>query len=133
VSIDAQRFARTPASWGHTGDLAPGALMQYQVALSRGPWARTRRRLVALADERDNLLAIAVRSTLHGVLDGAPVRICAIGEPAECAPERGHTARLVEGLLEEAADDGFALAMVQGERGQLGTAHRAHPAAAWRR
>lgn len=120
VVIDAVRFAQVLADRGGTGDLTPAAFMQYHVALSRGPWAQTHRRLVALADGRDTLLAAAARHELGGILDGAPVRICVIGEIAECTPGSGHAGQLVERLLGDAATDGFDLAVIYGTPEQLG-------------
>ena len=68
---------------------------------------------MGLADERDELLATATRHELAGVLDGAPVRICVVGEIVEYVePRTGHAVDLVERLMEEATTEGFDLAVI---------------------
>ena len=113
VQIDAARLGRTLGTWRHASDLPPRAESQYHLALSRVPWARQHRRLIGIADQRDNLWATAARHELAGTLDGAPVRICVVGEIVEhVEPHNGHAVRLVERLLEEAATEGFDLALI---------------------
>lgn len=118
VQIDAAHPGRTLATWRHSSGLPPQAESRYQLALARVPWARQHRRLMGLADERDQLWATAARHELAGVLDGAPVRICVVGEIGEHGdPPNGHAVDLVERAMEEATAEGFDLAVIHAPAG----------------
>jgi GNAT superfamily N-acetyltransferase len=97
------------------GGLNRHAYRQLNTAQMRTQWARRHQRHVALV-EGSELLASATRYELEGVLDGRAVQICGIGsvftEPAHRG--RGHARELVERLLDDAARDKAAMALLFG-------------------
>jgi len=117
VVIDTLRFAYAQAVGTYSGDLTAAAFTRYHLALSHGAWARNHRRLLALADGGNTLLATASRHERGGTLDGAPVRICVIGEIAESTPGSGHARQLIERLLDDATTHGFHLAVLHAAPG----------------
>jgi hypothetical protein len=76
-------------------------------------WGRHHRRRFALVDGVD-VLASATQYDLAAVLDQRPVRVCGIGsiisEPAH--RDAGHARELVDRLLDNAARDGAAMALL---------------------
>jgi predicted N-acetyltransferase YhbS len=100
--------------WGEGLDRA--GYGRYNRAQLATPWGSTHLRRVALADD-GRLLATAKRYDLNGRLDGAPVRVLGIG--AVFTPEaergRGHAATLLRRMLDDAAAEGFGLALLFSE------------------
>jgi hypothetical protein len=93
--------------------LSRHAYGQCDAAQMRTAWGRRRRRRFALAEGGD-VLAGATQYDLSAVLDQQPVRVCGIAQILpQPAPAAGGPAReLVDGLLEQAARGGAALALL---------------------
>ena len=91
---------------------------QYNAAQLRTPWGRTHLARVAMVED-GRLLASAKRYRFSVRLDGREV--LAVGIGAVFTPQaergRGHAARLIEQLCDEARADGCALAMLFSEIG----------------
>jgi hypothetical protein len=93
--------------------LSRHAYGQSDAAQMRTVWGRGRQRRFALAEGGD-VLASAMQYDLAAVLDQQPVRVCGIAQifpqpgPAADGPGR----ELVDRLLEQAARDGAALALL---------------------
>ncbi len=100
--------------WGEGLDRA--AYARYNRAQLATPWGSTRLRRVALADN-GRLLATAKRYELNGRLDRQPVRILGLGAVFTPEAERGHghAGTLLRHLLDDAAADGFGLALLFSE------------------
>ncbi len=100
--------------WGEGLDRA--GYGRYNRAQLGTPWGSTHLRRVALVDE-GRLLATAKRYELSGRVDGQPVKMLGLG--AVFTPEaergRGHAGTLLRRLLDEAAADGFGLALLFSE------------------
>ena len=106
-------------SWPQWGDgLSRRAYGQYNAAQVRTPWGRTHLARVALV-ENGRLLASAKRYRFRVRLDGREVLAIGIGAVFTplAARRRGHAARLVQQLCDEARADGCALAMLFSEIG----------------
>ena len=74
-------------------------------------WGKRNQRLFALTENQE-LLASAQQYDLAGVLDGAQVRICAIGSVMNYQPQRDYSSRLVDTLLEQAARGSAQMGLV---------------------
>ena len=106
-------------SWPQWGDgLTRRAYGQYNAAQLRTPWGRTHLARVALVED-GRLLASAKRYRFTMRLDGREVPAVGIGAvfTPPAARGRGHAARLIEQLCDEARADGCALAMLFSEIG----------------
>jgi predicted N-acetyltransferase YhbS len=106
-------------SWPQWGDgLSRRAYGQYNAAQLQTAWGRTHLARVALV-EADRLLASAKRYRFTVRLDGREMPAIGIGAvfTPPAARGRGHAARLVTQLCEEARADGCALAMLFSEIG----------------
>ena len=79
-------------------------------------WGRRHRRRFALVEGAD-VLASATQYDLAAILDQRPVRVCGIGEifPQPTLPTAGPARELVDRLLEQAARDGAAMALLFSE------------------
>ena len=86
---------------------------RYDAALMKTAWGRAHQQRFALADAAE-LLAGATRYLVAGVLDGRPVRVCAIGDVFTDPVHGGgdDAPRLVERLLGDAAQEGADLALL---------------------
>jgi hypothetical protein len=93
--------------------LSREAYSKFDAAQMKTAWGRHHQRRFALVDGTD-VLASATRYDLAAVLDERPVRVCGIGamltQPAHRAG--GHARELVERLLDQAARDGAAMALL---------------------
>jgi len=93
--------------------LSPQAYVKFDAAQIKTAWGRHHQRRFALV-ERADVLASATQYDLAAVLDQRPVRVCGIGsifsEPAH--RDGGHARSLVERLLNRAAGDGAAMALL---------------------
>ncbi len=100
--------------WGEGLDRA--AYARYNRAQLATPWGSTHLRRVALVDS-GRLLATAKRYALSGRVDGQPVRILGLG--AVFTPEaqrgHGHASTLLRRVLDDAAVEGFGLALLFSE------------------
>jgi len=89
------------------------AYARFATAQMKTAWGRRHQRRFALVDGAD-LLASATQYDFAAVLDQQPVRVCGIGslfsEPAHGGG--GHARALVDQLLDEAARDGAAMALL---------------------
>jgi predicted N-acetyltransferase YhbS len=89
---------------------------RYNRAQLSTPWGRTHLRRVALV-EGGRLLATAKRYDLCARVDGQPVRMLGLG--AVFTPEaergRGHAGHLLRQVLDDAASEGFGLALLFSE------------------
>jgi hypothetical protein len=107
----------------HDG-LTREAYGKFDAAQVKTAWGRHHQRRFALVDGAD-VLASATQYDLAAVLDQRPVRVCGIGsifsEPAHHGG--GHARELVDRLVEEAAHDGAAMALLFS-----GTSHEHQPA-----
>jgi GNAT superfamily N-acetyltransferase len=96
--------------------LSREAYTKFDAAQMKTAWGRHHQRRFALMDGAD-VLASATRYDLAAVLDERPVRVCGIGamltQPAHRAG--GHARELVERLLDQAARDGAAMALLFSE------------------
>jgi GNAT superfamily N-acetyltransferase len=96
--------------------LSREAYAKFDAAQMKTAWGRHHQRRFALMDGAD-VLASATRYDLAAVLDERPVRVCGIGamltQPAHRAG--GHARELVERLLDQAARDGAAMALLFSE------------------
>jgi predicted N-acetyltransferase YhbS len=100
--------------WGEGLDRA--GYGRYNRAQLGTPWGSTHIRRVALVDN-GRLLATAKRYDLSGRLNGQPVRILGLGAVFTPESERGHgrAATLLRRMLDDAAVEGFALALLFSE------------------
>jgi GNAT superfamily N-acetyltransferase len=93
--------------------LSRQAYARFDAAQLKTVWGRRHQRRIALVDGA-HVLASATQYDLAAVLDRRPVRVCGIGaifsDPAHSAAD--YTRELVEGLLDHAASDGAALALL---------------------
>ena len=107
-----------------SGGLTRHAYAQFAAAQMRTAWGRRHQRRLALV-ERNDVLASATQYDLAAILNQRPVRVCGIGEilPQHTLPTGGPARELVEWLLEQAAHDGAAMALVFSE-----TTHEGQPA-----
>jgi len=101
-------------NWGEGLDRA--GYGRYNRAQLGTPWGATHLRRVALVDD-GRLLATAKRYELSGRVDGQPVRILGLGAVFTPETERGHgrAGTLLRRLLDEAAAEGFGLALLFSE------------------
>lgn len=94
-------------------DLTRQAYAKFDAVQMKTAWGRRHQRRLALVESGD-VLASATQYDLPAVLDQRPVRVCGIGslfsEPAHA--DRGHARELVDRLLDEAARDGAAMALL---------------------
>jgi GNAT superfamily N-acetyltransferase len=97
--------------WGEGLDRA--AYGKYNRAQLAAPWGSTHIRRVALV-ENGRLLATAKRYDLTGRIEGGPVRILGLGAVFTPVAERGHghAATLLRRLMDDAAAEGFGLALL---------------------
>ena len=97
---------------GRSG-LTREAFAQFHAARTRTAWGGRHQQTFALV-RGDEWLAAATCYQLAAVLDGARVRVCAIGSVVTDAPdhESAYASTLVEQLLEDAARDGADLALL---------------------
>jgi predicted N-acetyltransferase YhbS len=102
--------------WGE--GLSRSAYEQYNLAQLRTTWAAARLDRVALADGA-RVLSSAKRYQLDAVVDGRPIRLLGIGAVFTPPAHRGQgfARLLIERLLERAAADGFAAALLFSEIG----------------
>jgi hypothetical protein len=100
--------------WGE--GLDRHAYGNYNRAQFAAPWGVTHLRRVALVDG-GRLLATAKRYELGGRLDGQLVRILGLGAVFTPEAERGHShaATLLRRMLDDAAAEGFGLALLFSE------------------
>jgi hypothetical protein len=93
--------------------LSRHAYGRFDAAQMRTAWGRRHQRRVALVDG-GNVLASAMQYDLAAVLDQQPVRVCGIAEifPSPTLPTGGAARELVDRLLEQAARDGAAMALL---------------------
>jgi hypothetical protein len=85
---------------------------KFDAAQMKTAWGRHHQRRFALVDGAD-VLASATQYDLAAVLDQRPVRVCGIGSIfSEPAHRDGHARSLVERLLDQAARDGAAMALL---------------------
>jgi len=93
--------------------LSRQAYAKFDTAQMKTTWGRRHQRRLALVDGVD-VLASATQYDLTAVLDQRPVRVCGIGtvltQPAHRAG--GHAQELVGRLLDQAARDGAAMALL---------------------
>jgi hypothetical protein len=93
--------------------LSREAYTRFDAVQTKTAWGRRHQRRLALV-EGDDVLAIATQYDLAAVLDQQPVRICGVGaifsDPAE--HDGSHARSLVRTLLDRAAQDGAALALL---------------------
>lgn len=102
--------------WGE--GLTRRAYEQYNVAQLKTAWGSRHLDRVALVED-GRVLSSAKRYTLEAVLDGEPLRVLGIGAVFTPAAHRGrgHAARLIEQIVEAAAADGCAMALLFSEIG----------------
>jgi hypothetical protein len=100
----------------HEG-LSRPAYRQLETARMKTAWASAHTRRYALVDG-PHVLASARQYTLAAVIDEQPVRVCGIGTVITGPGRhgRGHARTLVERLLDQAARDGAAMALMFSER-----------------
>jgi predicted N-acetyltransferase YhbS len=100
--------------WGERLDRAGYA--RYNRAQLATAWGASHLRRVALVDD-GRLLATAKRYDLTGRIDGGPVRILGLGAVFTPVAQRGrgHAGTLLRRLLDDAAADGFGLALLFSE------------------
>jgi len=100
--------------WGE--GLARDAYGKYNRAQSATPWGVAHLRRVALVD-RGLLLATAKRYELEALVEHQPVRMLGLGAVFTPEARRGHgyAGELLRRILEEAADQGFRLALLFSE------------------
>jgi hypothetical protein len=107
-----ERVLQTAHSIAPEG-LTPQAYAKFDAVQMKTAWGRRHQRRFALMDGAD-VLASATQYDLAAVVDQRPVRVCGIGslfsEPAHA--DRGHARELVDRLLDEAARDGAAMALL---------------------
>lgn len=97
--------------WGE--GLTRAAYARYNRAQLAAPWGSTHLRRVALV-ENGRLLATAKRYDLSGRVDGQLVRILGLGAVFTPKSERGHghATTLLRRMLDDAAAEGFGLALL---------------------
>jgi len=93
--------------------LSRHAYGQSDAAQMRTVWGRGRQRRFALAEGGD-VLATAMQYDLSAVLDQQPVRVCGFAQifPPPALAAGGPARELVDRLLEQAARDGAAMALL---------------------
>ena len=93
--------------------LSRHAYAQFDAARLRTAWGRRHQRRLALVEGGD-VLASATQYDLAAILNQRPVRVCGIGEilPQTMLPTGGPARELVDRLLEQAARDGAAMALL---------------------
>lgn len=93
--------------------LSREAYAKFDAAQMKTAWGRRHRRRFALVDGPD-LLASATQYDLAAFFDQEPVRICGIAAQGSAPADRdgGHARDLVDRLLEQAARDGAAMALL---------------------
>ena len=98
--------------------LTPTAYERYYTAQLATPWGRRALRRFALVDGAD-VLASAKLYTFDAVLAGDPIRVAGLGAVFTQPEHRGRGAArdLIERLMENAAGDGFDLALLFSEIG----------------
>lgn len=99
--------------------LSRKAWEQFDAAQRKTVWGRDRRRRMALVDG-DNVLASATQYDIQGVLDGQPVRVCALGEIFTHPKHRSDRVaqELVNHLFDDASRYGAAIGLVVSDMGQ---------------
>ena len=104
-------FDDTHPIWGE--GLDRHAYGNYNRAQFAAPWGATHLRRVALVDGC-RLLATAKRYDLAGRIDGQPVKMLGLGAVFTPESERGHghAATLLRRMIDDAAADGFGLALL---------------------
>ena len=116
-----ERVLETAHSIASEG-LSRHASGQFDAAQMKTAWGRRHRRRLALVEGGD-VLASAMQYDLAAVLDQQPVRVCGIGsifsEPAHRDGE--HAQLLVERILDQAARDGAAMALLFSDSAEQGT------------
>jgi hypothetical protein len=107
-----ERVLDTAHSIG-SGGLSRHAYAQFEAARLRTAWGRRHQRRLALVEGGD-VLASATQYDLAAILNQRPVRVCGIGEilPQTMLPTGGPARELVDRLLEQAARDGAAMALL---------------------
>ena len=93
--------------------LSRHAYAQFDAAQTRTAWGRRHHRRRVLVEGGD-VLASATQYDLVAILNQRPVRVCGIGEivPQPSLPTSGPARELVDRLLEQAARDGAAMALL---------------------
>ena len=93
--------------------LSRHAYAQFDAAQMRTAWGRGHQRRLALVDASD-VLASAMQYDLPAVLDQQPVRVCGIAQifPPPTRPPGGPAGELVDRLVEQAARNGAAMALL---------------------
>jgi hypothetical protein len=93
--------------------LSRQAYAKFDAAQLKTAWGRRHQRRLALVESGD-VLASATQYDLAAVLDQRPVRVCGLGSIFSESPDRegGHAQSLVGRLLEQAARDGAAMALL---------------------
>ncbi len=101
--------------WGQGLDRA--AYGRYNRAQAATPWGAANLRRVALVDDGGRLLASAKRYVLAATVDGERVPLLGLGAVFTPEARRGHGygRELLRRVLEEAAEQGFGLAMLFSE------------------
>lgn len=96
-----------------SGGLSRHAFARCDAAQVRTAWGRRHQRRRALVEGAD-VLASATQYDLSAILHQRPVRVCGIGEiwPQTTLATGGPARELVDRLLEQAARDGAALALL---------------------
>jgi GNAT superfamily N-acetyltransferase len=112
----------TPPVWN--GGLSRQAYGKLDAAQMKTAWGRHHQRRFALVDGAD-VLASAAQYDLAAILDQRPLRVCGIGSILSDPAHRsgGHAQELVDRLLDEAARDGAAMALLFSD-----TSHEHQPA-----
>jgi hypothetical protein len=112
-----ERVLQTAHSIAPDG-LSRQAYARFDAAQRKTAWGRRHQRRFALVDGTD-VLASAAQYDLAAVLDQRPIRVCGIGsifsDPAH--RDGGHAWGLVDRLLDKAARDGAALALLLSDAG----------------
>jgi hypothetical protein len=107
-----ERVLETARSMSSKG-LSRHAYTQFEAAQTRTAWGRRHRRRLALV-EGNNVLASATECELAAVLDQRPLRVCGLGSifSESTDSDRSHAQELVARLLEQAARNGAAMALL---------------------
>ncbi len=95
--------------------LSRHAYGRFDAAQMRTAWGRRHQRRFALVDG-DDVLASAMQYDLAAVLDQQPARVCGIAEIFPPLARGGPARELVDRLLEQAAGDGAAMALLFSDR-----------------
>jgi hypothetical protein len=99
--------------------LSREAYAKFDAAQMKTAWGRHHQRRFALVEGAD-VLASATQYDFPAVLDQRPVRVCGIGAMLTHRAHRagGHARELVERLLDQAARDGAAMALLFSDMSQ---------------